>query len=214
MRGWALVAGALMPRLTEKAVSIGVVVLALAVLVRGNVYAALVIFAVSLWLLGRSTRPVDRPGRDRVARVRSRRIEMDLHRDSGVVTGRILDGSHAGRRLDALDRHQCEAIYAACLRDDGDGARLLETYLNRRFPGWRPAGDAHGDARREQPRGAGGMSQEEAYQILGLSRGAARDEIVRAHRAAMKRWHPDQGGSAALAARANEAKEVLLGRPG
>ena len=56
------------------------------------------------------------------------------------------------------------------------------------------------------------MSEDEAYEVLGLRRGASRDEIVRTHRAVMKKWHPDQGGTADLAARANEAKEVLLRR--
>ena len=139
-------------------------------------------------------------------------IEMDYDQASGVLYGRIIAGPNEGIALERLDRSQCNDLHAACRRDDPDGARLLEAYFHRRFPGWRAAGDDHADAGEPRARQSGRMSEDEAYEVLGLRRGSPRDEIVRAHRTVMKKWHPDQGGTAELAARANEAKEVLLRR--
>jgi DnaJ-domain-containing protein 1 len=141
------------------------------------------------------------------SRVRSQFLEMMLDHDSGALTGRIVVGPHEGHSLDEFDLSQLMAMFAGF---DAESVSLLESYLDRRFPAWRQ--DAQGNAAGGQSRAAasGKMTEEEAYQILGLQPGAGRDEIGRAHRALMKKLHPDQGGSTYLAARVNEAKETLL----
>jgi len=192
-------------------------------MLRGQIEAAVAVGGFGLYLLGLANPPAfarmfskvgGAPGADKVSRVRSAMIEMELHHDSGAMEGSILVGPFSGGRLADLTRPQCEAILTQCQRDDPEGARLLEAYLDRRFPGWRPAGDGHADA----GAGAGGgrvsaaMTKDEAYEILGLAKGASSEEIARAHRALMKKLHPDYGGPTALAAKVNEAKSVLMGR--
>jgi hypothetical protein len=141
------------------------------------------------------------------SRVRSQFLDMSLDHDSGALSGQIIDGPNAGRSLDAFDLPQLIAMIPSF---DAESVALLESYLDRRFPAWRH--DAQGDAagRRGGPAASGKMTDEEAYQILGLQPGAGRDDISRAHRTLMKKLHPDQGGSTYLAARVNEAKDTLL----
>jgi len=141
------------------------------------------------------------------SQVRSQYLEMALDHESGQMAGRFIAGPHAGRTLDEFDLDQLTAMIPTF---DAESVTLLESYLDRRFPAWREhaQGNAAGGQRRAAPTGK--MTDEEAYQILGLQPGAGRDEIGRAHRALMKKLHPDQGGSTYLAARVNEAKDTLL----
>ncbi|MDO9560671.1 MAG: DnaJ domain-containing protein [Bradyrhizobium sp.] len=141
------------------------------------------------------------------SRVRSQFLDMTLDHDSGNLSGQIVAGPYAGHDLGHFDLAQLTAMISSF---DAESVALFESYLDRRFPAWRQ--DAQGDRAGGQSRAASGgkMTDEEAYQILGLQPGASRDEIGRAHRALMKKLHPDQGGSTYLAARVNQAKDTLL----
>ena len=145
-----------------------------------------------------------------VSRVRSAFVEMELDHDTGAMQGRILAGRHEGVPLEALD----VPTLVGCLPEiDEESRALLMAYLDRREPSWRE--HAQGDAATGPGRSSGStgkMTEEEAYQILGVQPGASAEDIGRAHRALMKKLHPDQGGSTYLAARVNEAKDVLLRR--
>ena len=145
-----------------------------------------------------------------VSRVRSAFVEMELDHDTGAMRGRILAGQHEGASLDALD----VATLAGFLPDiDEESRALLMAYLDRREPLWRENTQADataGSSRRGWSTGK--MTEEEAYQVLGVQPGASAKDIGLAHRSLMKKLHPDQGGSTYLAARVNEAKDVLLRR--
>ncbi|MGA8169889.1 MAG: DnaJ domain-containing protein [Methylocystis sp.] len=189
-------------------------------LARGLLGPGLALGALGLWLLGlrggsfggfRSAGW----GATGVSRVRSAMIEMELDRSTGAIRGVILAGPDEGKPLDQLTRPQLLELYQLCLTDDPEGARLLEAYFDRRFPGWRGATQRDGDARSGgggAPRRPGSVSEDEAYEILGLKKGAPVSEIARAHRELMKKLHPDHGGTTDLAARVNEAKDVLMRR--
>ena len=141
-----------------------------------------------------------------VSRVRSAFLEMELDHDTSAMRGVILAGPREGTRLEALD---VETLVGLMSEIDDESRSLLAAYLDRRDAGWREHAQADAAAGRGgAPRGP--MSQEEAYQILGLQPGAKAEDIVHAHRTLMKRIHPDQGGTNYLAARVNEAKDTLL----
>jgi hypothetical protein len=198
----------------------GILALGAAVLLglRGRIDMALLLGSAGIWLLGWSSLrlpgfrgPAPRSSGN-VSRVRSAMVEMELDHDSGEMDGSVLAGAFLGRRLSTLGEADLRSLLTECQAGDPDGTRLVEAYLDRRFPSWRRS--AHGDEQAQSDtRGpTGGMSEEEAYQILGLQAGATPDEIRNAHRSLMKKLHPDQGGSTYLAARVNQAKELLLSR--
>jgi hypothetical protein len=137
---------------------------------------------------------------------------MELDHDTGEMDGSVLAATFAGRRLNSLDEASLQQLLNECRAGDPDGVRLLEAYLDRRYPHWRSAAHDEEQVRAESKVSSGAMTEEEAYQILGLQPGASLDEIRQAHRALMKKLHPDQGGSTYLAARVNQAKELLLRR--
>jgi DnaJ-domain-containing protein 1 len=124
------------------------------------------------------------------------------------MQGRILAGPHEGRLLDAIDLKTLLQLLPGI---DAESQALMAAYLDRREPRWREHAEGDAASRGRAARSAK-MTEEQAYQILGVAAGASAEEIGRAHRALMKKQHPDQGGSTYLAAQINEAKEILLRR--
>jgi len=171
------------------------------------------VFALSLlgWVLPWPTIFLGRTrSAGQVSRVRTAFLEMELDHDSGAMRGRVLAGRHQGAALDGLDLATAIGLMGEI---DDDSRNLLMAYLDRRDPRWRE------HAQQDAAAGNGGsatfsgkVTEQEAYQILGLQPGASAQEVTRAHRSLIKKLHPDQGGSTYLAARVNQAKEVLLRR--
>lgn len=133
-------------------------------------------------------------------------LRMSLDHTSGAMDGTVLRGAYQGRRLAQLSLVELRRLAAEC-RGDADSATLLETYLDRLYPGWRD--DEAAEQAPQAPSAA--MSREEAWRVLGLAPGAGDAAIREAHRRLMKKLHPDQGGSDYLAAKINQAKDLLLG---
>jgi hypothetical protein len=144
--------------------------------------------------------------------IKTDRLEMELDHDSGHMEGQCLSGRFAGRKLSSLSDREAMELLGELHQHGAPEAAVIEAYLDWRLPGWR--GDGADQQAREDTRGtrarSNRMSAEEAYALLGIKRGASEDEIRQAHRRLMMKVHPDQGGSTYLAARINEAKEVLL----
>jgi DnaJ-domain-containing protein 1 len=151
------------------------------------------------------------------SKVKSQFLAMELDHDTGSVTGEVRAGAFAGRSLADLSSDECWALLDE-VGDDPDSLALFESWLDANRAGWREYfseqygmdGDAAGARENTGPSSSGPLREEDAYEILGLSPGASPSEIRSAHRALMKKVHPDHGGSAFLAARINEAKDMLL----
>ena len=159
---------------------------------------------IARWLRQRSSGGFSPPGASQRTQVQTTFLEAWIDHATGDVGGRVLRGRFAGRTLDAMSDSDLLELHAEC-SSDGDSARVLESYLDRRLGAdWRQ--------RQAPPRGPRtDMTRAEALAILGLAEGASEDEIKAAHRRLIMRMHPDAGGSAELAARINRAKDVLLG---
>jgi hypothetical protein len=148
--------------------------------------------------------------------VRTPFVVMQLDHDTGAMDGTVQKGPFAGRLLSQLSLDDAISLYRTAAAEDEMSAQVLLAYLERMHgDAWRrraeQAGGAAGAGAGAAAAGGGPMGMAEARSILGVGENATADEIKLAHRRLMKQFHPDHGGSDYLAARINEAKEVLLG---
>lgn len=185
----------------------------------GQALWALVLFGPALWrwVNGiRAARTFSRGGsasQGQASDVETSHLAMGLDHDSGRMFGRVKAGRFAGVELADLDLPGLVDLLAELAAADPEAVPLLEAWLDRAHPEWREQASDAGAAGSRAPGRAphGRMKPAEALEVLGLHQGATEAEIRSAHRRLMRAAHPDQGGSDWLAARLNEARDVLLG---
>ena len=173
--------------------------------------APLVLFGVGVggasWYGLRRYRSRNPPSGPRVSEVETDYLSMRLDHDSGAMSGMVRRGRFQGRELSELTEDELIELWRSCRVEDAQAASLMEAYLDRLKPEWRTAAEG------AQAPGGGGdaMTREEAYAILGLKPDASDADVRDAHHRLMMGVHPDHGGSTYLAAKLNQAREVLLG---
>jgi hypothetical protein len=194
----------------------GIVLLAAAAFIalRGSLIAAVPLVVLALSLFGKTlpfgagTFGWDRKASGQKSSVRTRALAMELDHDTSVMDGRVLDGPYRDRQLSSMSRDELLDLLKQFRGYKDQSASLLEAYLDRTYGNWRAAAGA-GEASR--PASSSAMTKDEAYLVLGLKPGATQSDIRSAHRRLMKQFHPDHGGSDYIAAKINQAKDLLLG---
>jgi hypothetical protein len=180
---------------------------------RGSMQLAVPVFLAGLGLIGLNSNFArgfswGEKKTGQTSRVATTILAMELDHDTGSMSGEVLEGEFKGRRLDDLRLNELKSFHGYCAAAQDQSASLLEAWLDRNQPDWRQSwqGAESGSARP----GPSAMSADEALSVLGLKREASAEDIRAAHRRLMKDFHPDRGGSDYLAAKINQAKDVLL----
>jgi hypothetical protein len=134
---------------------------------------------------------------------------MTLNHDSGTIDGRILAGERKGQLLSNFALHELLEYYVEIEMDD-ESIKLFQTFLDNAHPDWRDQRDENSARGEDQSPLSRELSQDQAYELLGLDAGCSEEDIRKAYHRLIKRVHPDSGGSAALMAQVTQARDKLL----
>jgi hypothetical protein len=138
--------------------------------------------------------------------IRTRFLAMSLDHETAEMQGEVVVGKFAGRLLASMSLGELMELLSEC-GNDGDSVQLLQAYLARVHPEWE---EEAGTSKRAENGASEEMNRAHALEVLGLSEGAERADIIAAHRDLMRKLHPDRGGNDYLAKKVNAAKDFLL----
>lgn len=133
--------------------------------------------------------------------VQSMYLVMRLYHETHEIDGQVIKGCYQNTMLSQMNFQQLLDLLDEC-RVDQDSYSLLVSYLKRNYADQWQQQNSYTDSNSD-------MTIDEAYDVLGLDKGAKHADIVQAHRKLMQKLHPDRGGSGYLAAKVNYAKELL-----
>jgi hypothetical protein len=198
--------------LTRKLAGGALIALSGVLALRGLSAYAVPLFALGLGMIGQSSVfpdgfPWNKKSAGQKSRVATGILAMELDHDTGNMTGTVLSGPFKGASLEEMRPTDLQSLYDLCARASDQSISLLEAWLDRNKPEWRESWTGADKAKQTS---TGVMSRDEALSVLGLKAGATNEDIKNAHRRLMKDFHPDRGGSDYLAAKINQAKDILL----
>jgi hypothetical protein len=199
-------------QLIRKVAGGGIIVFSGIMALKGQINLAMPLFLLGLGLMGQQMvfpngMPWQRKTPGQNSRVATSLLAMELEHDSGRMDGEVLAGPFKGRKLSTLTLAEAQRLHAQAAGTPDQSRALLEAWIERTHPDWREMWNASA----RPPAGPSPrMTRPEAMAILGLKGTVTADDIRAAHRRLMKTAHPDLGGSDYLAAKINEAKELLL----
>jgi hypothetical protein len=212
IRKFARTSPSQVPGLTKKLVGGAIIALSGLLALRGLTTYAVPLFALGLGMIGQSAVfpngfPWAKKSTGQKSRVATAILAMELDHDSGNMTGEVLSGPFKGARLEEMNPNDLQSLYQFCAKASDQSISLLEAWLDRSKPEWRETWKGADKAKQAS---TGAMSRDEALAVLGLRAGATNEDIKNAHRRLMKDFHPDRGGSDYLAAKINQAKDILV----
>jgi hypothetical protein len=144
------------------------------------------------------------------ATFRSQYLLITVNVSSGQMAGKVINGEYKDRSLGNLDDQQLQALLAFFANADKKSYYLLAAYIRSRGFTAQSTANEQGDSQHVQNPSSSAISVEEALEILGFKSTPTKKEVIDAHRRLISKLHPDKGGSDYLAARVNQAREVLL----
>ena len=142
----------------------------------------------------------------RTSHVRTETLDMTLDQETGEMKGQIKKGPFKGSAVENLSEDDTLMLLKYCLENDREAAQVIEAYLNRIDPDW------HSKFENRNQNVSSTIDREQAFKVLGLNSDSTDQEIKTAYHKLIRNLHPDRGGSAYLAAKINEAKDILLGK--
>ncbi len=180
----------------------------LALLLAGARYGTQLLFRI--WPLLRAS------GQDAV--FRTEHLEVRFVIKTNRLQGVVIKGLHEGEALHTMPAQQLRELADLYQDRDRKSWYLVHVFLQRASMGEtayrnKSQDDSQSQGHRQDSGGfPSSPTRDEALLILGLNGNPDRNEIIAAHRKLIQKLHPDRGGNDYLAARVNQAKDVLLAR--
>jgi DnaJ-domain-containing protein 1 len=222
-------------KVSAKAGAVALIVLILLLIVTGKLYVlaalgtGLVLFAKRLFPLLRyvpflkglyqKAKATQNSGSSKRSTVETRLLKMTLDHENGNLDGELLATDSKGKYLSELSLSELISLYGLADKQYPDSIEILAAYIDRQHGSdWREAantGSDYGESKQDsRPSDNSEMTASEAYAVLGLEQNATEKEVIATHRKLMQKLHPDRGGSNYLAAKINQAKDLLVSHKG